>query len=100
MTLQEAKQTIRHDAGGFSEWVYAAGVLTSSRESSLADLLACLKRKGLPAEMAATTLYVRTKRPREDDSIHSIVLDHDDWSKWLGSQSQERRRFTGLDTKR
>jgi len=87
MTLQEAKQTIRNDAGGFSEWVYAAGVLTSSQESSLNDLLACLKRRGLPSEMAATTLYVRTKRPRQDDSISSIILDHDDWSKWLANHS-------------
>ena len=87
MTLQEAKQAIRNDAGGFSEWVYAAGVITSSPESSFDDLLACLKRRGLPSEMAATTLYVRTKRPRQDDSIHSIVLDHDDWAEWLKSHS-------------
>jgi hypothetical protein len=87
MTLQEAKQTIRNDTVGFSEWVLAAGVLTSSPESSLDDLLACLKRRGLPSEMAATTLYVRTKRPRQDDSINSIILDHNDWSKWLASHS-------------
>jgi hypothetical protein len=83
MTFQEARQTIRNDSCSFSEWVYAAGVLTSSQESSLDDLLACLKRRGLPSEMAATALYVRTKRPRQNDSVHSIVLEHDDWHEWL-----------------
>jgi hypothetical protein len=83
MTLEEAKQAIRNDSSSFSDWVFAAGVLTSSQESSLEDLLACLRRTGLPSEMAATTLYVRTKRPRQDDSIHSIVLDHDDWAAYI-----------------
>jgi hypothetical protein len=83
MTLSEAKQVIRNDSSEFSEWVFAAGVLTSSQESSLDDLLACLKRRGLPSEMAATALYVRTKRPRRDDSISSIVLDHDDWAEYI-----------------
>lgn len=83
MTLEEAKQTIENDSASFSNWVMAAGILTSSSESSLEDLVACLKRKGLPAEMAATALYVRTKRPRLDDSIQSIVLDQQDWADYV-----------------
>lgn len=83
MTLEEAKQIIRNDSSGFPEWVFAAGVLTSSLESSLDDLLACLKRRGLPSEMGATALYVRTKRPRQDNSVFSIVLDYDDWVAYL-----------------
>jgi len=88
MTLEQAKQTIRNDSSAFSEWVFAAGLLTSSQESSLDDLLACLRRRGLPSEMAATTLYVRTKRPRSDDTIASIVLDYDDWATYLKRYSR------------
>jgi hypothetical protein len=83
MTIKEAKQVIRNDTASFSAWVTAAGVLTSSHESSLDDFLSCLKRKGLPAEMAATALYVRTGRPRSGDSIESLVVDHADWSDYL-----------------
>jgi hypothetical protein len=36
--------------------------------------------------MAATTLYVRTKRPRRDDSIASIILDYDDWRAYIKQQ--------------
>jgi len=83
MTLQQARQAIRDDHGGFSEWVFAAGVLTSCQDSSLDDLVACLKRTGLPSEMAATTLYLRTKRRRQDDTVASIILDHDDWAAYI-----------------
>jgi hypothetical protein len=86
MTLDEARQIIRDDSGDFSKWVFASGVLSSSEESSLDDLLACLRRRGLPSEMAATTLYVRTKRPRRDDSIASIILDYDDWRAYIKQQ--------------
>jgi hypothetical protein len=83
MTLNDAKHIIRNDSAGFTKWVLAAGVLTSAQESTLDDLLACLKRSGLPAEMAATTLYVRTRRPRQDNTIASIILDYDDWALYL-----------------
>ena len=38
--------------------------------------------------MAATTLYVRTKRPRSDNSIASIVLDYDDWAAYVKKLSE------------
>ena len=72
MTLEEAKQAIRDDTASFKAWVTAAGVLTASDEANLADLLACLRRRGLPAEMAATTLYVQTARPRSSPTIESL----------------------------
>ncbi len=83
MTLEEAKQAIRNDTAPFSSWVMAAGILTSSTESSLDDLVACLKRRGLPAEMAATALYVRTNRPRLNDSIETIILNQQDWADFV-----------------
>jgi len=83
MTTEEARETIRDDAASFSAWVTAAGVLTSTEESTLEDLLLCLDRKGLPAEMAATTLYVRTKRPLKDNSPLSLVVDSQNWQEYL-----------------
>ena len=56
MTTEEAKTIIRNDAASFHDWAVAAGTLSESSESSLDDLVACLKRKGLPAELAATAL--------------------------------------------
>ena len=83
MTIEEAKQAIQNDTASFSAWVTAAGVLTSSHESSLDDLLSCLNRRGLPAEMAATALYVRTGRARKCDTIESFVTDYADWADYL-----------------
>jgi hypothetical protein len=40
----------------------------------------------LPAEYAACALYVRTQRPKQDDRIESIILDHDDWHQYLTEQ--------------
>jgi hypothetical protein len=83
MTIEEARRTILDDTASFSAWTTAAGVLTSTDESTLEDLLRCLDRKGLPAEMAATTLYLRTKRPLRDDSPLSIVVDPQNWREYL-----------------
>lgn len=83
MTLEDARKIIRDDAAQWSAWAEAAGVLAQSHESSFEDLLECLKRRGLPAETAVCALYVRTKRPRKDKSIASVVLDYNDWSDYL-----------------
>lgn len=40
MTLEEAEQIIRNDTASFSSWVIAVGILTSSTDSSLEDLVA------------------------------------------------------------
>jgi hypothetical protein len=82
MTLEEAKSVIENDSATFKDWVHATGVLAASQDSTLDDLIACLKRRGLPAEMAATSLYARTKRPRSD-SIESVVLDAADWTAYV-----------------
>ncbi len=67
MNIDEAT-LIHDDIAGFKSWVMAAATLISSRDSAYSDLLQCLRRNGLPAEMAATTLYVRTLRIRRDDT--------------------------------
>ena len=88
MTIEQARKTIRDDSASFSAWVTAAGVLTSKEETTFEDLLSCLDRKGLPAEMAATTLYVRTRRPTKDESPLSLVLDSQDWREYLRQAGQ------------
>ncbi|MDB6032620.1 MAG: hypothetical protein JWM16_2958 [Verrucomicrobiales bacterium] len=82
-SIDEAKRMIRDSSLAWERHVEAAGIITSSKESSYDDLLACLRIRGLPAEYAACALYVRTQRPRMDDTIRSIILDHDDWQRYL-----------------
>ena len=83
MSIETAITVLRDANANWTKKVEAAGELTSSGETPLEYLVDCLKIRGLPAEMAATKLYVRTKRPREDNSITSVVLDFDDWSDYL-----------------
>jgi hypothetical protein len=82
-SLEEACRMIRDLSLPWERHVEAAGVITSSKDSSYDDLLACLRIRGLPSEWAACTLYVRTGRPRKDTRIESVILDHDDWQKYL-----------------
>jgi hypothetical protein len=86
MTIEEAKRIIRDDSALPVDWVLAAAELSASRESSLEDLLVCLKRKGTIASGAATTLYVRTKRPIENDSPESFSMEYQDWFEYLHSR--------------
>jgi hypothetical protein len=83
MTLREAQDIIRSDTAGMVKWALAAGEIISSQASSLEDLLACLKRGSQPASVAATALYVRTKRPRRDNSLASFSADYQDWFDYL-----------------
>ena len=83
MTLEEARAFLEDDDAPFVRWCEAAGILSSSKDCTFEDLLLCLTRRGLPAELGACTLYVRTKRPRENDSIGSFIMDTDNWKNYL-----------------
>jgi hypothetical protein len=83
MTLDQARAFLRDDNAPFVRWCEAAGELCSSGESSFADWLLCLTRRGLPAETGACRLHVATKRPRTDAAVDSFVLDHADWEQYL-----------------
>ena len=83
MTLEEAQCLIRNDKAGFAELAHAAVEIASSSDSTFQDLLICLKRNGYTAEIAATALYVRTKRPQIPPDITGVVLDYDDWRNYL-----------------
>ena len=86
-SLGEAKRMIRDSGLSWNRRVEAAAIITSSKDSSYDDLLACLRIRGLPAEYAASALYVRTRRPKKDDRVESIILDHDDWRQFLSEQN-------------
>jgi len=83
MTANEARALLKDDNAPFVRWCEAAGWLCSSPESSFDDWLLCLRRRGLPAETGACKLYVVTKRPRANDSIESMIFDHNDWQGYL-----------------
>ena len=86
-SFDEAKRMIRDSSLTWLQHVEAAGVITATKEASYDDLLACLRIRGLPAEWAACTLYVRTRRPRKDTNIESFSMDFDDWQRYLREES-------------
>jgi len=83
MNLEEARQLIHAPDASFASRVEAAITLARSPASTLDDLLACLKHRGLPAETAAIMLHKRTKRPERSDAIPSVITDYDDWVAYL-----------------
>lgn len=85
MDLTEARMVVRDASATWKTVCEASGLLSSCEETTFEDLLACLRHRGLPAEMAACALYVRTRRSRADGSPLSLVLAHDDWATYLRS---------------
>ncbi len=83
MTLEEARTLLKTDDTPFNKWCEAAVILCNLPNSTFEDCLLCLTRRGLPAELAACKLYVRTKRPRQDDTIESFIVDANDWRDYL-----------------
>ena len=88
MDIELARRTIRDPRASFVDHYEAAARLTSSSDSTTDDLIECLRRGGICSEIAATTLYVRTNRPRADDSILSLNVDADDWIAYLRKMGQ------------
>lgn len=82
MDIEEAGR-VREASPAWVALCEASGVLSSSRESTFDDLLACLRHRSLPAEMGACALYVRTQRPRHDDTLAPIIMGHGDWAMYL-----------------
>ena len=90
MTLDGARSLIAHGCDHWPWLVDAAGTICDSPESSFEDLLACLKHRGLPQKFEAMKLYLRTKRPRAEDSMESFVMDPQDWSEYLEKMKFKR----------
>jgi hypothetical protein len=83
MTITGARTIITDNTSSVQERVHATAVLISSQESTLQDLIACLRCGRLPAEIAATALHLRTKRPVREDAIERVITDPDDWAKYI-----------------
>ena len=93
-TPQDARQIIADDAASFQDWCRAALTLIYGKGTTFDDLLCCLRRPGLPAEWAAIELYLRTNRPRVGGGPASVIVDADDWRRWLA----EKRLVTSSAT--
>ena len=84
MTIDEARRIVRDEGQRLSRQVKAATVLCGSPESSLEDLLACLRhRDRMVFRPAAAELHRRTGRPEKDDSVEFLVVDYQDWCDYL-----------------
>ena len=84
MTIEEARRIIRDETQRLSRQVRAATVLCGSPESSLEDLLACLRHPDrMVYRPAAAELHRRTGRPEKDDSVEFLVIDYRDWCDYL-----------------
>lgn len=59
-------------------------MICDAPDTSIEDLLECLKHRGLPSEFAAIQLYRRTKR---SPGKSGIVLDRQDWLEYLRQQN-------------
>lgn len=85
MTLDDAREIIRDRSSSFPRQVEAAALIAGSKRSELNDLIRCLHLRGLPAETAATALYMRTGRPYSGD-VTDFSVEPGDWSRYLARQ--------------
>jgi len=84
LTLEEAIVVLR-SGGALVDVAEAIGVVISSSESRLDDILLGLSHGGFVAEQAAMALHHRTGRPLVGVK-KSLVRDAEDWSQWLSKQ--------------
>ena len=91
LEIEEAKRIIYNPNSSYNMLVLAVVDLVRSRKSSLYDLLECLKHIGLPAEIAAISLHIRTKR-LEREKNPAIIIDYNDWKVYI-----EKHYNDGLD---
>ncbi len=83
MTLEQSQKVIRDPTADWVRWVEASNIISTSPSATFEDLIECLKRKGLPADAAVCALYVRTKRPKKDNTLEAVIHDPDDWTDYL-----------------
>lgn len=95
MNLQEARRVVSdEDNASLGRLLRAAWELCNPENESqvsIHDLLACLKRGSARtetkqvAEIAALSLYMRTRRPRKENhrAYEDFVTDFRDWEDYL-----------------
>lgn len=86
--LENAKKIICDDDEKFINWVEAAGVICGSSESTFDDLLLCLKRQGVPSEVASIELHNRSGRPR-NESGPKLITSIADWKEYFSRGGKE-----------
>ncbi len=88
MDLLEAQKVIRNDKQTFSEHYLAATTIIGSEDSTLEDLMECLKRGGICAEIGAMRLHTRTGRARRLEKPN-LYMEPEDWTEFLRDMDAE-----------
>jgi len=87
MTLQTARQLLRA-GGNLADLGEAIGVVVSSPQSSVVDLLLSLKHGGFVAEQASLALYKRLGRKIPSDRGR-LQTDLPRWLEWMESDRSD-----------
>jgi hypothetical protein len=88
MGIQEARQLIGDPNASMMTRIQASHVLSLSDDSTLADLVNCLRCRGVIAELAAVGLYRRTARPKS--KRWRDWVNPDQWEQYLIRARLER----------
>ena len=92
MDLADATRTLHDPEASRADRVIAAALLAESDETSIEDLVHCLRHRGIVAELAACALYRRTGRSRPKRLLD--FADRDQWEQFL-----IRRRLLAEESK-
>jgi hypothetical protein len=79
LTLEGARRVIRRRKATYAERYVAGLTLCLNKQTTYADLLACLKWRGADFR-AARKLHTRTRRPQQEGKD---VLDAKSWRRYL-----------------
>jgi hypothetical protein len=82
VTLATAREVLADAAAEYVRLYEAAVAVVGSPDAGYDDLLSCLKRGGIAAEIGAMALYKRTGRIPEP-----FIYDAADWTAYLSSKA-------------
>jgi hypothetical protein len=88
MSLLEARETLHNAESAYTRLYEAALAIVAAKESTIDNLLDCLRRGGIAAEIAAMKLHKLTNRPVENGWPALLVNDAEDWEAYLKSTGQ------------
>jgi len=83
MNLEDARRILTDRNADDLDATLAAHAVVSSSEPLIGDLLSCLNRKGLPAEIGAMGLYRLTKRPLDKP----LIVTYEAWRDILATKN-------------
>jgi hypothetical protein len=91
MDTAVAREIIVRQDAAYADVVEAAATLTSSPGASLDDLISCLSRGQLPAELASIALHHRTGRSPRCPGPTGFITDPADWTAYVQNRSGKER---------